>query len=130
MKRKLTLFIYIVCVASSIFAQNSNKTDARSGSQNTLIRVDGNQNAWMKNDPDGSATTNTQSIENENVVYTTTPQGIYISNIRGTNKIKLFALTGQLLLSGDLAQGHFFIPVRKGIYFLRINNKSFKVVCK
>jgi len=27
-------------------------------------------------------------------------------------------------------QGRFFIPTRQGIYFLRINNKSYKVICK
>jgi hypothetical protein len=48
----------------------------------------------------------------------------------GTNKIKLFALTGQLLFNGELSQGRFFIPTKQGIYFLRINNKSFKVICK
>jgi len=42
----------------------------------------------------------------------------------------LFALTGQLLWSGNLVQGRFFIPVRQGIYFLRINGKSYKVICK
>ncbi len=130
MKRKFTLLILILCVAGFVFAQNSAKTDQRAGAQNTIIRVDGNQNNWIKNDNDGSASSNTQSVESENVVFTSTSEGIYISNVSGTNKIKLFALTGQLLLSGDLAQGHFFIPVRKGIYFLRINNKSFKVVCK
>ncbi len=130
MKRKFTLLILILCIAGVIFAQNSAKTDSRAGSQNTLIRVDGNQNSWIKSDTDGSASTNTQTIESENVAFTTTSEGIYISNVSGINKIKLFALTGQLLLNGDLAQGHFFIPVRKGIYFLRINNKSFKVVCK
>jgi len=130
MVRKFTLLIFILCVAGVVFAQNQAKTDSRAGSQNTLIRVDGNQNSWIKSDTDGSASSNTQSVESENVAFTTTSEGIYISNVSGTNKIKLFALTGQLLLSGDLAQGHFFIPVRKGIYFLRINNKSFKVVCK
>lgn len=129
MKLKLTLFILIVCV-TSVFAQNSTKSDTRNGVQNILIKVEGSQNNWIKNDPDGSANSNTQSTENENVIFTTTSEGIYISNVSGTNKIKLYALTGQLLLSSDLAQGRFFIPARKGIYFLRINNKSFKVVCK
>ncbi|MDD3321076.1 MAG: hypothetical protein PHS59_06500 [Paludibacter sp.] len=129
MKLKLTLLLLIVCVLG-VFAQNSNKTDSHNGGQNILIKVEGSQNNWIKNDPDGSAVSNAQSTENENVVFTTTSEGIYISNVSGTNKIKLYALTGQLLLSGDLAQGRFFIPARKGIYFLRINNKSFKVVCK
>lgn len=129
MKQTLTLLFLIVFVAS-IFAQNTTKGDARTGTQNTVIRLDGSQNSWVKTDNEGSSSSNTQISENENVTFNSTSEGIYISIIKGTNKIKLFALTGQLLLNGDLTQGRFFIPTRKGIYFLRINNKSYKVICK
>ncbi len=129
MKHILTLLFLIVSVAA-IFAQTQAKGDSRTGNQNTVIRLEGNQNNWVKNETDGTSTTNVQSSDNENVTFNSTTEGIFISIIKGTNKIKLFALTGQLLLNGDLTQGRFFIPTRKGIYFLRINNKSYKVVCK
>lgn len=129
MKQTLTLLFLIVFVAT-IFAQGSAKGDSRSGNQNTVIRIEGAQNSWAKSDVEGSSTSNTQISDNEYVTFNSTSEGIYISIIKGTNKIKLFALTGQLLLNGDLTQGRFFIPTRKGIYFLRINNKSYKVICK
>lgn len=129
MKKILTLLFLIVYVAT-IFAQNTTKGDARTGTQNTVIRLDGSQSSWVKTDNEGSSSSNIQKSENENVTFNSTSEGIYISIIKGTNKIKLFALTGQLLLNGDLTQGRFFIPTRKGIYFLRINNKSYKVICK
>jgi hypothetical protein len=116
--------------ATTIFAQNPAKSDSRTANQNTVIRLDATQNSWIKAEIEGSPSSVTQTSENENVVFSTTSEGIYISIVKGTNKIKLFALTGQLLLDGDLNQGRFFIPARKGIYFLRINNKSYKVVCK
>lgn len=129
MKQTLTLLFLIVYVAT-VFAQNTAKGDARTGTQNTVIRLEGSQSSWVKTDNEGSSSSNIQKSENENVTFNSTSEGIYISIIKGTNKIKLFALTGQLLLNGDLTQGRFFIPTRKGIYFLRINNKSYKVICK
>jgi len=129
MKQTLTLLFLIVYVAT-IFAQGSAKGDSRTGNQNTVIRIEGSQNSWSKSDVEGSSASNTQSSDNDNVTFNSTSEGIYISIIKGTNKIKLFALTGQLLLNGDLSQGRFFIPTRKGIYFLRIDNKSYKVICK
>ena len=129
MKQTLTLLFLIVYVAT-IFAQNTSKGESRTGNQNTVIRIEGAQNSWTKSDVEGSSASNAQSSDNENVIFNSTSDGIYISIIKGTNKIKLFALTGQLLLNGDLTQGRFFIPTRKGIYFLRIDNKSYKVICK
>lgn len=129
MNRALTL-LFLIVYATTIFAQNPAKSDSRTANQNTVIRLDATQNSWIKAEIEGSPSSVTQTSENENVVFSTTSEGIYISIVKGTNKIKLFALTGQLLLDGDLNQGRFFIPARKGIYFLRINNKSYKVVCK
>ena len=97
--------------------------------QNVVLKIDG-ATGWSKGDNDGPAAQGTSIVSNENVNFSSTSEGIFITIIAGTNKIKLFALTGQLLLNGDLSQGRFFIPTRKGIYFLRINNKSFKVICK
>jgi len=99
-------------------------------SQTTVIKAEGSQGAWTKVENEAPSNSNSSTSENENVSYNATSGGIYVNIHKGTNKIKLFALTGQLILNGDLNQGRFFIPVRQGIYFLRINNKSYKVICK
>jgi hypothetical protein len=129
MKRLLILLILFVCTIS-IFAQNGVKSDTRSENQNVFIKMYDSQNGSEKDDNEGSTNVNLPVLGTETVNFSATSDRIYITIISGTNKIKLFALTGQLLLNGDLTQGRFFIPTRKGIYFLRINNKSFKVVCK
>lgn len=64
------------------------------------------------------------------VLYSTTHEGIYLTLSGATSSVKLFALTGQLIWSGDLVRGKFFIPTGAGIFFLRINNKSYKIICK
>jgi hypothetical protein len=118
-------------VSVTVFAQNQAKTDARYGGQTTVIRIDGSApSGWVKGDNEGSTANSTPVTGNENVNFNSTAEGIFINILNGTNKIKLFALTGQLLSSGDLNQGRWFIPTRKGIYFLKINNKSYKVICK
>jgi len=128
--RVLTLLFLIVSV-SSLFAQNTAKSEPRSAVQTTVIRIDGStQNAWVKGDNDAATIGNTATTGSETVNYSSTNDGIFITILSGTNKIKLFALTGQLLFNGDLTQGRFLIQTRKGIYFLKINNKSFKVICK
>jgi hypothetical protein len=129
MKRIIVLPCLMLFFAS-ILAQNTSKGDSHSTNQNMIIRIDGSQNVWVKGDNDPSTGTNTPALGNENVSFTTTSEGIYITILSGSNKIKLLALTGQLLLDGDLTQGRFFIPTRKGIYFLKINNKNYKVICK
>ena len=130
MKRILTLLFLFVSVGI-VFAQNPAKNDSRTAVQATIIRIDGSTaNGWTKGDNDASTTTTQPTNGNENVSFNSTGEGIYITVSSGTNKIKLFALTGQLIFNGDLTQGHFFILTRKGIYFLKVNNKSFKVICK
>lgn len=62
--------------------------------------------------------------------YYTTQSGIYLIFPKANNNVKLFALTGQLIWSGELVSGRFYIPTGRGIYFLRVNNKSYKVSCK
>jgi len=123
----LFLFVSVTC----LFAQNTAKSDPRAAGQTTVIRIDGStQNTWIKGDNDASATVSTITSGSETVSFSSTSDGIFITILSGTNKIKLFALTGQLLFNGDLTQGRFLIQARKGIYFLKINNKSFKVICK
>jgi hypothetical protein len=129
MKRMLTLLFLCVSVVGMI-AQITSKGDFRTSNQNVVIKIEGNQNGWVNRDNDVSSDKSTPALGNENVSYNVTSEGIYFTINNGTNKIKLFALTGQLLLDGDLTQGRFFIPTRKGIYFLKINAKSYKVVCK
>jgi len=129
MKRFFT-FLFLIILGIGLFAQNNQKGDLRSANQNTVIRIEGPQNGWVKGDNDASTGNSIPVAGNENVSFSATSDGIYITINSGTNKIKLYALTGQLLLNGDLTQGRFFIPERKGIYFLKVNTKSYKVICK
>ena len=117
MKRILTLLFWCVSVVG-LFAQTTTKSDTHT----SLIRIEGSNDA-----PQG---TNTTVSGTENVSFYGTSEGIYVTINSGTNKIKLFALTGQLIFNGDLTQGRFLIQTRTGIYFLKINNKNFKVICK
>ena len=128
---KLILSFLFLCMSvAGILAQSATKSDNHTSNQTVFIRIEGNQNGWARGDNDTSQGTASPVSGTENVSFNGTSDGIYITINSGTNKIKLFALTGQLLLDGDLTQGRFFIPTRKGIYFLKINNKSFKVICK
>jgi len=132
-KRSSTLAFMLVTYICA-FAQYSAKTDSHNSGQTTVIRIDGsNQNVWVRDNNDSPPTpVNAITSANENVSFYSTSEGIYLTIVSGTNKIKLFALTGQLLFNGDLTQGRFLIQIqnRKGIYFLKVNNKSFKVICK
>jgi hypothetical protein len=133
MKAVYRLIITIVFTMPFVWvlAQNSSKSEQHASVQNFVIKLDGSvQNNWTKSENDNSTTQNVQTTENESVSFSSSSDGIYITINKGSNKIKLFALTGQLLLNGDLSQGRFFIPTHRGIYFLKINNNSYKVVCK
>ncbi len=128
---KLILSFLFLCMSvAGILAQSATKSDNHTSNQTVFIRIEGNQNGWARADNETSQGAASAVSGTENVSFNGTSDGIYITINSGTNKIKLFALTGQLLLDGDLTQGRFFIPTRKGIYFLKINNKSFKVICK
>ena len=128
---KLILSFLFLCMSvAGILAQSATKSDNHTSNQTVFIRIEGNQNGWARADNETSQGAASAVSGTENVSFNGTSDGIYITINSGTNKIKLFALTGQLLLDGDLTQGRFFIPTRKGINFLKINNKSFKVICK
>jgi hypothetical protein len=130
MKRILTLLFSIIAV-TGLFAQNNQKGDSHSANQNVVIRIEGsNQNGWIKVDNDESAVTSIPAAGNENVSFNASAEGIYVTILSGTNRIKLYALTGQLLANGELSQGRFFIFAKKGIYLLKVNNKTYKVTCK
>jgi len=127
------IFTFLILCLSIEYniAQSTIKNDSRNTNQTSVIKIEGSaQNGWVKNDNDNLSGNNQTINGNENVSFYGSSDGIYFSIINGTNKIKLFALTGQLLFDGDLTQGKFLIQTRKGIYFLRINNKSYKVICK
>ncbi|HLP06333.1 MAG TPA: T9SS type A sorting domain-containing protein [Paludibacter sp.] len=127
--KKIITYLFSALFIGIITAQNPIKNEQHP--VNVVIRLDRTaQNGWNKIENENQPTGNTQVTDDEDVSFNSTSDGIYISILKGTNKIKLFALTGQLLLNGDLSQGRFFIPTRKGIYFLKINNNSYKVICK
>ena len=120
----LFLFTYPVC------SQNTNRNDARNSNQIFTIIEGSAQNGWVKGEVDTPLTPNNQTMANEFVSFNASSDGIFITITSGRNKVKLFALTGQMLLDGELTQGRFFIPAKRGIYFLRVNTKSYKVICK
>jgi hypothetical protein len=66
----------------------------------------------------------------EGFSYSTTNGGIFLILPKAGNNVKLFSLTGQMIWNGELVSGRFYIPTGKGIYILRVNNKSYKVNCK
>lgn len=129
MKRTM-LIVFWLALATMLLAGSYSPDDPRSSAQQVVVKSDVavGQN-WLRQDNSSGASDN-QNQNIDNVSFNATSEGIYLSLGSGTYNVKLFALTGQLLWSGDLVQGKFFIPARKGIYFLRINGKSFKVVCK
>jgi hypothetical protein len=120
----LTFFAFSLC------AQYTTKSDYRYANQIFTIIEGNTQNEWVKGEVDTPPSSNNQTWANENVSFNASSEGIFIIVTSGKNKVKLFALTGQMLLDGDLTQGRFFIPAKKGIYFLRVNTKSFKVIFK
>ncbi|MDD5183927.1 MAG: hypothetical protein PHS84_01550 [Paludibacter sp.] len=129
MKRICTVLFMFISIGF-LFAQSQAKGDSHPAYPNIIVKIDGTEPSWIKNDNDQSVNTNSTTSGTENVSFTATSNGIYVTILKGTNKIRLLALTGQLLLAGDLTQGRFFIPTRQGMYFLKVNNKAFKVICK
>jgi len=128
MKQLITI-LFLIFTLTGLSAQNS-RSENHSTNQNSALRNDGAQYGWQKIDNDASLGSNVPASGNENVSYSSTSEGIYVTITSGTNKIKLYALTGQLLSNGDLSPGHYFTPTRRGIYFLKINTRTYKVICK
>ena len=114
---RTVLFLFFTLTLSIAVEANDPRTP--------VVRQDGN---WPKteNNSDG---TQIVSIA-EGISYIANKEGIQLILQVPVSNIKLFALTGEAVWSGNLVQGRFFIPTRPGIYFLRLNNKSYKVVCK
>lgn len=106
----------------------SSKLDAQSYSKPSVVRIDSDTQFPDKNRAQFSD--RQANSEYEDFTYYTTTSGIYISFQKPNNNVKLFALTGQVLWSGELVSGKFFIPTGEGIFFLRVNNKTHKISCK
>jgi len=129
MKQLLPILILLI-FAISAFAGINSIGDPRVVTQN-VVKTDGSTpNKWVKEENESPTQVNTVVTSNDNLTYTTNFDGIVLTLANGTSNVKLFALTGQLLWTGDLTPGRFFIPTRPGIFFLRVNNKSYKVICK
>lgn len=128
--KHIFIILFLTLLEFGSFAQMQ-RTDSRMGGQSTVIRIDNSStgNFYKQND-DAPSNSNQQTTVNENVSYFSSADGIVITINNGVNKIKLFALTGQVLFNGSLSQGRFLIQTRKGIYLLKINNNSYKVTCK
>jgi len=120
MKRYILFGFLFIFILSN--AQNKSTNDARA----TVLKTDNN---WNKLEADNTSNTNIQYLA-DGISYSTKADGIFLTLPKATSKVKLFSLTGEAMWSGNLVQGRFFIPTRAGIYFLRINNKSYKIVCK
>ena len=126
---KFALILFLTGLSVTNFYAQTPKADTHSG-QAVVIKIEGSQNGWSRGDNDSGQGANATIVANENVSFIGTSDGIYVTITSGTNKIKLFALTGQLLFNGDLTQGRFLIRTGTGIYFLKVNNKPYKVICK
>ncbi len=109
----LMVIVFLLPVWWSVSAQNDNTGPS-------VVRVDNSTR------PDESASV----VVADGFSYYTTNSGIYLIFPKANNNVKLFALTGQLIWSGELVSGRFYIPTGRGIYILRVNNKSYKVSCK
>jgi len=118
----LFLSVLISCFQAELYAQQDQNRPS-------VVKIEGT-GEFSRTESDKSVPANQQIISAEGFSYYTTSSGIYMYFPRPNNNVRLFALTGQLIWSGELVSGRFYIPTGEGIYFLRVNNKSYKVSCK
>lgn len=118
----IILMITLNLASSVAFAQND-QTRA------SVIKIEG-AGQFSRTDTERSVSANQQVIVADGFSYYTSTGGIYLIFTKPNNNVRLFALTGQLIWGGELVSGRFFIQTGEGIYFLRVNNKSYKVSCK
>lgn len=114
----VSLFLFVLAAN----AQNKSASDHRP----TVVK---SESGWNKTDNDTQQGGNVQTAT-DGIVFSTNSEGILITLPKAIGNVKLFSLTGEVVWTGNLVQGRFFIPTRAGIYFLKVNNKSYKVVCK
>jgi hypothetical protein len=118
------LLLFVLSFATIAFAQNETQ-------RASVIRIEGSAGQFAgRTDVEMPPAGTQQMVVADGFSYYTTSGGIFLILPRPNNNVRLFALTGQLLWSGELVSGRFFIPTKSGIYFLRVNNKSYKVSCK
>lgn len=113
----IALFLFVLAV----YAQNKSADH-----KPTVVK---SESGWNKQDSDNQQNGTTQTVA-DGIVFSTNSDGILITMPKAVGNVKLFSLTGEVVWGGNLVQGRFFIPTRPGIYFLKVNNKSYKVVCK
>lgn len=125
MHRVVYLIFLLASVAvapSATFAQND-QTRA------SVVKIEG-AGQFLATDAERTVASAQQVTIADGFSYYSSSGGVYLTFSRANNNVKLFALTGQLLWSGELVSGRFFVKTGEGIYFLRVNNKSYKVICK
>jgi len=118
------LLFFVLCLELNTIAQNETQ-------RASIIRIEGGPGQFAgRTDVEMPPAGAQQIVVADGFSYYTTSGGIFLILPRPNNNVRLFALTGQLLWSGELVSGRFFIPTKSGIYILRVNNKSYKVSCK
>lgn len=117
------LVLFFILLGGNCLLFASGPDEPRTG----VTKPDAN---WTKSESEITATTNPIINIAEGISYSTTSEGILLIMPKASSNIKLFALTGDVVWQGNLVQGRFFIPMRPGVYFLRVNNKSYKVICR
>lgn len=117
------MFLVIISLTDILSAQNENNQ------RTSVIRIDGS-GQYYRNDAEIQNVPGQSVIVADGFSYYTTSGGIVLILPKQTNYVRLFTLTGQVLWNGELVSGRFYIPTGKGIYFLRVNNKSYKLNCK
>ncbi|OQB31746.1 MAG: hypothetical protein BWY08_00285 [Bacteroidetes bacterium ADurb.Bin174] len=120
---------YISILLGALFLFSVEMSAQQELNRPSVVKIEG-ESLLPENTSKKDITANQQVIQADGFSYYTTAAGIYIYFPKPNNYVRLFALTGQVIWSGELVSGRFFIPTGEGIYFLRVNNKSYKISCK
>jgi len=122
MKYKVLILFFVLFGSCCLLLVNGQEE-----SRTTVLKPNAN---WNKSESETAPVGNAIVSISEGISYSTTSEGILLIMPKASNNVKLFALTGDVVWQGNLVQGRFFIPMRPGVYFLRVNNKSYKVICR
>lgn len=125
MYRTLYLIILMVTLTVAFSVTYAQSDQGRA----SVVKIEGS-GQFSRTDTERSSSSGQQVVVADGFSYYTSTGGIYLIFSKPNNNVKLFALTGQLIWGGELVSGRFFIQTGEGIYFLRVNNKSYKVSCK
>lgn len=121
--------IFIIIVISMTFLCTKVSFAQSEITKPSVVRIEG-AGQFPIPSSDKQTPTTQQIIYTDDFSYYTSAKGMYVYFHKPNNNVRLFALTGQLIWSGELVSGRFFIPLGEGIYILRVNNKSYKISCK